>query len=243
MVNYQLNSNIKSAMEIMFKECEIPEDRITELKSYIPKEVIENEIYPISHRIIKEVSDYLLKKYPGEEGNKYRFNNLIKSSKMILESPKPRVKSPELIKILENIKREQENKEYLKLTRDIEDDEDDGGLGAYASIAKKQITLVFNLFLSIAAGFTAGYVLGTQITTDTGKRALFGFLVAGVIGVAEGWFMMKDFLLLEKNEDGRINNFEGMELKLDEDGLPVIPQIKNNNILSEKQVKEDKKTV
>jgi len=65
MVNYQLSSNIKNAMEVMFKECEIPEDRIAELKSYIPKEEIENEIYPISHRIIKEVSDNLLKKYPG----------------------------------------------------------------------------------------------------------------------------------------------------------------------------------
>ena len=65
MVNYQLNDNIENAMNLMFKECDIPEDRIAELKSYIPKEKIENEIYPISHRIIKEVSDNLLKKYPG----------------------------------------------------------------------------------------------------------------------------------------------------------------------------------
>lgn len=65
MVNYQLNSNIKNAMNIMFKECEIPEDRMAELKSYIPKEENQDEIYTISHRIIKEVSDNLLKKYPG----------------------------------------------------------------------------------------------------------------------------------------------------------------------------------
>ncbi|OUM68163.1 hypothetical protein PIROE2DRAFT_53258 [Piromyces sp. E2] len=216
MVNYQLNSNIKNAMEIMFRECEIPENRIAELKSYIPKEEIENEIYPISHRIIKEVSDNLLKKYPGEEGNKYRFNSLIQSSKMILESPKPRVKSPELIKILDKIKREQENKEYLRLTREsfIEDEEKET-IGNIAKVAKRQITLIFNFFLSVVAGFTAGYYLGKSITPDVGKRALFGFLVAGIIGIAEGWFMTRDFLLLENNEDGTANIYAEMQMQND----------------------------
>lgn len=246
MVNYQLNANIKNAMEVMFKECDIAEDRITELKSYIPKEEIENEIYPIPHRIIKEISDNLLKKYPDEDGNKYRFNSLIKSSKMILLSPKPRVKSPELLKILENIKREQENKEYLKLTKDtFGDKEEEEGFGAIANVAKKQITLIFNFGLSIAAGFTAGYVLGGQMSSDVGKRVLLGFLVATIIGVAEGWFMMKDFLLLEKNEDNMEEMYAKMQLdppieKMGGPEMPVIPQIKNSKKI---QKKDNKKTV
>jgi len=242
MVNYQFNDTIENAMNVMFKECDIPEDRIAELKSYIPKEKIENEMYPISHRIIKEVSDNLLKKYPGEEGDKYRFNNLIKSSKMILLSPKPRVKSPELLKILDRIKREQENKEYIKLTRDsFEDDEE--RIGDIAKVAKKQITLIFNVLLSIAAAFTAGFYFSKSISPDIGMRVLFGFLVGGVVGVAEGWFMTKDLLSLEDDDD-TYNQYSDMQIDNSftkyKDEKSFTPQIKNNKI---SKPKDNKKTV
>ncbi|ORX45210.1 hypothetical protein BCR36DRAFT_358677 [Piromyces finnis] len=246
MVNYQLNSTIKNAMNVMFKECNVPKDRIVEIKSYLPKEENENEIYPISHRIIKEISDNLVKKYPGEEGNKYRFNNLIQSSKMILESPKPRVKSTELLKILDQIKREQENKEYQRLTREsFIDDEEEERIGNIAKVAKKQLTLVFNLLLSIAAGFTAGYYFGKTITSDVGKRVLIGFLVAAIIGVAEGWFMIKDLLVLEENEDGTANIYAEMQMDPSDkfiinNDLEIKPRIEDNRI---SKSKDNKKTV
>jgi len=74
---------------------------------------------------------------------------------------------------LDKIKREQENKEYLRITKDsFGDDDNEENIGDMTKIARKQLTLVFNFFLSIVAGFTAGYYFSKPITVDVGKVKL-----------------------------------------------------------------------
>ncbi|XP_022215209.2 transmembrane protein 199 [Drosophila obscura] len=121
---------------------------------------------------------------------------LIESSDLVLPENEMKPRNPELEARCERLRAEQHNREYHKMTKNV-----DAGLKHYPedTIAyqikslNKQIIAVLQFVFSVAAGFTFGF-FGVNLMVGPlpfGFRILLGVIVALIIALAEMYFLAK----------------------------------------------------
>ncbi|KAJ3113991.1 hypothetical protein HK100_001827 [Physocladia obscura] len=164
--------------------------------------VSDDRPYQISHVLVCKLSKYLVTVVDCGENEDWTFESLTRGSKMILNSPKPLLKSDKLQKILAAAKIQSENAEYLRMTKDVvpktsmtqlmrqERSEYKTTVGMFSAI--------FNVFLSMVAVFMAIFWVGHTVFDDVGLKTLLALFFALVAGVAEGWFFSRDWLFEDR---------------------------------------------
>ncbi|XP_030369226.1 transmembrane protein 199 [Scaptodrosophila lebanonensis] len=121
---------------------------------------------------------------------------IIESSELILPENELKPRNPELEARCQRLREEQQNREYHKMTKNV-----DAGLKHYPedTIAyqmksiNKQIIAVAQFIFSVAAGFVFGF-LGINLIVGGlpfGFRLLLGVICALVIALAEMYFLAK----------------------------------------------------
>ncbi|EGF83862.1 hypothetical protein BATDEDRAFT_85567 [Batrachochytrium dendrobatidis JAM81] len=157
----------------------------------------------ISHKLLHSACSLLVKAYPDRPH--YAFHRLIKGSRIEFVCPKPREITPEYIKFMEKVKIKLENKEYEDIVGKMPHGKSRDALGSISGDLVElrkvsgQMMSLLNIFISMAAVFTALYIFAERLWEDQGFRVLFGLFGALVVGFAEGWFYTRDWLMDEVN--------------------------------------------
>ncbi|XP_017007485.2 transmembrane protein 199 [Drosophila takahashii] len=123
-------------------------------------------------------------------------HQLIESCELILPENEMKPRNPELEARCERLRAEQQNRDYLKMTKNV-----DAGLKNYPEDTisyqikslNKQIIAVAQFIFSVAAGFTFGF-FGVNLMVGPlpfGFRILLGVIVALIIALAEMYFLAK----------------------------------------------------
>ncbi|XP_017082749.1 transmembrane protein 199 [Drosophila eugracilis] len=123
-------------------------------------------------------------------------HQLIESCELILPENEMKPRNPELEARCERLRAEQQNRDYLKMTKNV-----DAGLKHYPEDTisyqikslNKQIIAVVQFIFSVAAGFTFGF-FGVNLMVGPlpfGFRILLGVIVALIIALAEMYFLAK----------------------------------------------------
>ncbi|XP_017058563.1 transmembrane protein 199 [Drosophila ficusphila] len=123
-------------------------------------------------------------------------HQLIESSELILPENEIKPRNPELEARCQRLRAEQHNRDYLKMTKNV-----DAGLKHYPEDTisyqikslNKQIIAVVQFIFSVAAGFTFGF-FGVNLMVGPlpfGFRILLGVIVALIIALAEMYFLAK----------------------------------------------------
>ncbi|XP_037728749.1 uncharacterized protein LOC119559751 [Drosophila subpulchrella] len=123
-------------------------------------------------------------------------HQLIESCELILPENEMKPRNPELEARCQRLRAEQHNRDYLKMTKNV-----DAGLKHYPEDTisyqikslNKQIIAVVQFIFSVAAGFTFGF-FGVNLMVGPlpfGFRILLGVIVALIIALAEMYFLAK----------------------------------------------------
>ncbi|KAI9352877.1 hypothetical protein BDR26DRAFT_849999 [Obelidium mucronatum] len=192
MVAIEATAGIKSAIEDALARLKSKEVSVPGLEERLRDWATGELACPrsISHSLVQEVSQLLLSNCEEEDSKeKYAFKALTKGSRMVLDSPKARVKSPELIELLRKAKIIAENAglvpkhKMTQLTKQ-ERNEYNATIGMFSGI--------LNVLLSMLA-----CVHGSS-RLDIGMKTLLALFFALVVGFAEGWFFSRDWLFEDR---------------------------------------------
>ncbi|ORY01212.1 hypothetical protein K493DRAFT_347386 [Basidiobolus meristosporus CBS 931.73] len=143
----------------------------------------------INFSLAQAISQTLLNASSLQEKKEYYLHELVKSSQVYSEPPKPRIRSPELIAHLEKIKVELANKEYATMVKDVEETD----TATFQLDTKEwkemkgQLTAILNIFFTMISVFVAIYWVGYTVTNDIGMKVLLGLAGALIVGIAEAW--------------------------------------------------------
>ncbi|KAI9159273.1 hypothetical protein H9P43_008613 [Blastocladiella emersonii ATCC 22665] len=118
--------------------------------------------------------------------------SLTRGSRVYFAPPKPKPKSPELQRILDVIRAEQEESEYERMTgRHLSDSDlaspDAAQLGEDPKAVSKVLIGSFNVFFTAASVFVAVMWIGPTISDNVAWRVMAAFSLAMIILAGEGW--------------------------------------------------------
>ncbi|KAI8815708.1 endoplasmic reticulum-based factor for assembly of V-ATPase-domain-containing protein [Fimicolochytrium jonesii] len=173
------------------------------LRTYSSSQDQENRPTTIPHGLLQQISQDLLK---TEKDGKYQLHRLMEGSKIALQGPPERVKSPQLLATLDRIRIQLENAEYAEMTKNVRLDfrEEQNGplrIGAELRGAFSQMSAVFNVLFSIAAVFLATFWISGTVTREIGYKTLVSLAAAMIVAIAEGWFFTRDLIQEDKNAE------------------------------------------
>ncbi|KAH8288921.1 hypothetical protein KR054_012079 [Drosophila jambulina] len=131
-----------------------------------------------------------------EERSELFLHDLIESCELVLPENEMKPRNPELEARCQRLREEQQNREYHKMTKNV-----DAGLKNFPEDTisyqiksiNKQIIAVAQFIFSVAAGFTFGF-FGVNLMVGPlpfGFRILLGVIVALIIALAEMYFLAK----------------------------------------------------
>ena len=141
-----------------------------------------------------------------------RFQTAFRGCDMILPEVEYPKRSPELEERCRKLRAEQENKEYAKMTSGL------SGVGLGNEVLgsddsiKKQLSeinnyliLVVQFVVSVATAFAAGFFAPYLFygIEDVGKRLIIGVILGFVVGIADLYFIIRHFLVIEGVIDKR----------------------------------------
>ncbi|XP_055691091.1 transmembrane protein 199 [Lutzomyia longipalpis] len=138
-----------------------------------------------------------------EEGIEVYLHELLEHSTILLPENSVIERNPELEKRCEALRKEQENKVYRKMTRNVENPKNvpyEDTISYQIKQINKQLIAVAQFIFSVIAGFVFGF-LGIQLIVgnlDFGFRLLLGIMFALIIALAEIYFLAKK---LNENAD------------------------------------------
>eukprot|EP00088_Acartia_fossae_P037657 TRINITY_DN38860_c0_g1_i1.p1 TRINITY_DN38860_c0_g1~~TRINITY_DN38860_c0_g1_i1.p1 ORF type:complete len:199 (+),score=19.40 TRINITY_DN38860_c0_g1_i1:352-948(+) len=125
----------------------------------------------------------------------------LKSSTLELPSPVYPERNPELEARCQKLRREQEERDYQAMTRNVRDvKNDDKPLSVQLKELNNILVVMFQFFISIGTAFAFGYLAPFYLwgREETGPRLLLGTLAAFFIGIADLYFVIREHL----SEDG-----------------------------------------
>ncbi|XP_035690913.1 transmembrane protein 199-like isoform X2 [Branchiostoma floridae] len=139
-----------------------------------------------------------------EDGEKKQYlHELLEGSDVFFPPVETPPRNPELVARLERLKREQENRQYAQMTRDMGKKPGQGALSDFGSedgdddnVSPKEVKVylmaLINFMVSVAAAFTFGYVgseyaFGASVTL----RVMTGIILATMVAMADIYFMAK----------------------------------------------------
>ncbi|KAL2911437.1 hypothetical protein HK105_209088 [Polyrhizophydium stewartii] len=133
----------------------------------------------------------------------YAFHRVLRGSRIEFVVPKPKPKSPEYIKMMDEVRAYLANKEYEQMTNGLDSTASGKNklLGGFSEDmlelrkASRHLISLANVLFSMVATFAAAYVLSGHVFAEQGFRVLFGLFATLLVAVAEGWFFARDWLL------------------------------------------------
>ncbi|XP_059613473.1 uncharacterized protein LOC132259739 [Phlebotomus argentipes] len=153
-------------------------------------------------RDIKWLSEKLKEKRESGDHPVY-LHELLESSSVLLPENQIIARSPELEKRCETLRKEQEDRNYRQMTRNVETYRNhpyEDSIAYQMKQINKQLIAVAQFIFSVIAGFVFGF-LGIQLIVgnlDFGFRLLLGIMFALIIALAEIYFLAKK---LNENAD------------------------------------------
>ncbi|TPX35537.1 hypothetical protein SmJEL517_g02191 [Synchytrium microbalum] len=191
-------------LAIALKSPELDEETTTELQTCVNSDWETPQT--ISHTLVAHIAR-IIREHATENGldeDLYELRELLRGSTLVHEAPKQREKSPELQAILERARIDQENKEYARMVSGVSSSNDAINGTAPASIGRElkaasQLSLAaFNVVLSLVAVFAAVYYFGDAVSNDASMKTLMGLAGVLIVAIAEGWFFMRDWLVVHE---------------------------------------------
>lgn len=134
------------------------------------------------------------------------FHQLISKCELILPEPQLAPRNPELEARIKKLKVQQEQKEYDKMTNNVDPwrnveliDRVDKPISKQLEEINRYLLLVFQFVLSMASAFAFGYLAPFYFygTVVVGPRLLYGIISAFVVGMADLYFVMRHLLQIE----------------------------------------------
>lgn len=156
----------------------------------------------------------------GDPSSSTYLHKLLEGCEIVLPQPPVIERNPELEARIQRLKKEQEEREYKAMTKNVDNvrvRHPDDSIGYQMKMMNSHIIAVVQFIVSVGAGFTFGFV-GIQLmvgSLDFGFRLLLGVACALVIALAEIYFLAK-------------------KLSEDYDEAPLLKheQIKSKNLMS-----------
>jgi len=148
-----------------------------------------------------------LKKYISEqEDEDLHFHELIQNCDLIVPEPKVAPRNPELEARIQKLKKLQEQKEYNKMTDNVDpwrrmeiEDREDKPISKQLEELNRYLLLIFQFVLSMVSAFAFGYLAPYYFygTVDVGRRLLYGIISGFVVGMADLYFVIRHLLTTE----------------------------------------------
>ncbi|CAH1233797.1 TMEM199 [Branchiostoma lanceolatum] len=180
---------ILAAIEAVLAQTDLPGDLRKELGRYTDSHTADKPAN-IPFQTVQKLHGRL------EDGEKKQYlHELLEGSDVFFPPVETPPRNPELVARLERLKREQENRQYAQMTRDMGKQPGQGALSDFGSEAKEvkvYLMALINFMVSVAAAFTFGYVgseyaFGASVTL----RVMTGIILATMVAMADIYFMAK----------------------------------------------------
>nr|KAJ3420081.1 hypothetical protein HK105_006141 [Polyrhizophydium stewartii] len=166
----------------------------------------------VPHTLVRDACSVLAQAHPGTwpaaaacapDNPDYAFHRVLRGSRIEFVVPKPKPKSPEYIKMMDEVRAYLANKEYEQMTNGLDSTASGKNklLGGFSEDmlelrkASRHLISLANVLFSMVATFAAAYVLSGHVFAEQGFRVLFGLFATLLVAVAEGWFFARDWLL------------------------------------------------
>jgi len=125
---------------------------------------------------------------------------ILQGSRIILDKPVQNQKSLRLLEILQECQDIIDKKEYKRMTKGLKRDVDTKFTDVRFTIG--QLSGILNVLLSMAAVFTVVMYFGDQVAMgNTSLKVLLALFCCWIVGIAEGYFLTKDFLEIQVQEE------------------------------------------
>jgi len=170
-----------------------------ELKD-IASELFEDEnIETVDTIQLKKLREHL-RSTPGQ------FHDLVTKCEMILPKPELAPRNPVLEARIQNLKAKQAQKEYDKMTDNVDPlrririiEREDKPFSEQIQDLNRFIVVIFQFVISIASSFAFGYLAPYYLygTMSVGPRLLYGIISAFVVGMADLYFVIRHLLETE----------------------------------------------
>ncbi|KAJ8984521.1 hypothetical protein NQ317_010992 [Molorchus minor] len=137
-----------------------------------------------------------IQKDNSQNDNKIYLHELLEGSEIILPKNKEIPRSEELEKRCRQLKAQQENQSYYKMTKHVDMSRKrlpEDSFGYQVKQMNKHLVAIFQFIVSVAAGFAFGFI-GIELligSLDFGFRLLLGIICALTIALAELYFLAK----------------------------------------------------
>jgi len=132
-----------------------------------------------------------------ERGMKQRIHEMIAESQINLPKYEPPPRNPELEARIQQLRKEQENKEYRDMTKTLRGQPSGEGIGEMRKEIRslnRQLVTGLQYILSIVGTFFAIFIGSGLAIPDYGPRVLLAIIVALVVALAELYFLIRDDL-------------------------------------------------
>lgn len=123
---------------------------------------------------------------------------ILKGSHIILDKPPQVKKSEKLLAILKECQDIVDKREYYRMTKGLTKDINTRFSDVRFTIG--QVSSVFNVILSMAAVFTVVMYFGDQLG-NLSIKVLIALFCSWIVGIAEGYFLFKDLLEIQDQEE------------------------------------------
>ncbi|XP_066587554.1 transmembrane protein 199 [Prorops nasuta] len=180
-------------IDYICKNVKNSEDVPDEIKAIKAKKKSEKKNTHLRIRHIKWLNEHL-KEYRKQSGDKIYVHELLKTSDIILPTPKVTPRNPELEKRIQRLKAEQEAREYAAMTKNVDVNRKhlpEDTIAYQMKQINKQLIAVAQFIFSVLAGFAFGFI-GVELiigNLDFGFRLLLGIICALVVALAEIYFL------------------------------------------------------
>jgi len=164
----------------------------------IAKEIFEDDLEVIDTVQLKTIRNHI--KIPGE------FNDLVSKCELILPQPEVAPRNPELEARIQKLKNQQAQREYDKMTDNVDPwrkmqilEKDDKPIGQQIQELNRYLVLILQFVVSLISAFAFGYLAPYYFygTVAVGPRLLYGIISAFVIGMADLYFVIRHLLETE----------------------------------------------
>ncbi|XP_061683907.1 transmembrane protein 199 [Syngnathoides biaculeatus] len=137
-----------------------------------------------------------LKKYLQDAGHPFYLHELLEDSSLHLPEVVKPPRNPELVARLEIMKARLANKEYNKMTRNVNNQEmnRNGTLaefGQQVRSAKAVVVTVFNFLVTVVATFACSYMGSQYLFTETTAQVISAVIASSVVGLAELYILVR----------------------------------------------------
>ncbi|EEB20463.1 conserved hypothetical protein [Pediculus humanus corporis] len=160
----------------------------------------------IEEMIKENYSNFDREEVKNEMGKNLPYlHELMKGSDVILPKNEVVERNPDLLKRIEKLKKEQEEREYKAMTQNVNLDKKhfpEDSVSYQMNMMNRHLIAVGQLLVSVGAGFAFGF-LGVELIVGNlnfGIRLLLGIACALIIAVAEFYFLAKHLNEEDKKE-------------------------------------------